>query len=84
MEKVTIYSDNTLGSYSPEEGDLSNGFIMDCHYVGMLTNQEGRPDTLVYKGEEYIYLLSIDNGYGKSAIAIHDQSVLEEIKNRLK
>jgi hypothetical protein len=84
MEKVTIYSDIKLGSYSPEDGDLSEGFITDCDYVGMLTDEEGKPNTLIYRGEGYVCILTLNSGYGKSAITIHDESVLEEIKNRLK
>ena len=84
MEKVTIYSDIKLGSYSPEDGDLSEGFITDCDYVGMLTDEEGKPNTMVYRGEGYVCILTLYSGYGRSSITIHDESVLEEIKDRLK
>lgn len=84
MEKVTIYSNSTLGSYSPEDGDLSKGFITDCEYVGMLKDEEGRLNTLVYRGEGYVCILTVNSGYGKSAITVHDESVLEEIKDRIK
>jgi hypothetical protein len=84
MEKVTIYSDIKLGSYSPEDGDLSEGFITDCDYVGMLTDEEGKPNTLVYEGENYVCLLTLDSGYGRSSISLHDKSVFNEIKDRIK
>lgn len=84
MQNVTLFSNKNLGSYSPEEGDLSEGFIAGCNYVGMLTNGEGMPDTLVYEGDSYVCLLVIDTGYGRSAIQVHGKSVLNEIANRIK
>lgn len=83
MEKVTVYSNNILGSYSPEGGNLAEGFIADCELIGTLKGIEGGSDTLVFEGEYYVCLLTVDSGYGRPSIAIHDKAVLKEIKNRL-
>lgn len=83
MESVNLFWDRSIGSYNPENGNLSQGLIGDCIYVGMLTDKEGRPDTAIYEGSEYVCLLTLDTGYGRSAISIHSKSVWEEIKKRI-
>ena len=84
MQNVTLFWDRNLGSYSPEDGDLSEGFIGGCNYVGTLTNEQGTPDTFVYEGDDYVCLLVLDSGYGRSSIQLHNKSVLNEMRNRIK
>ena len=74
----------SLGAYSPEDGDLSDGFKDGCKLLGSLENSEtGKTDSLVFEGDNYVCILTIDAGYGEPSISIHDKSVLQEIESRI-
>lgn len=84
MDAVNLYVDNGVGHYNPEEGDLSQGLIEDCEFLGSLRSTvTGEIDTVVYTGKKMVVLLTLDAGYGKSSIRICDFSVLMEINKRL-
>jgi hypothetical protein len=74
---------SSLGSYTPEEGDLSEGFKDHCNIKGPLNNYNtGEIDCLVFEGNTYVCILTIESGYGNPSITVCDKSVLDEIKER--
>ena len=84
MDAVTLCVDKEVGYYNPEEGDLSQGLLEDCEFLGSLRSTvTGEIDTAVYTGKTMVILLTLDAGYGKSSIRICDFSVLIEISKRL-
>ena len=86
LTTVTINNQrSSIGSYSPEDGDLSSGFKDNCRLLGSLEdNETGKTDSLVFEGDNYVCILTIDIGYGEPSISIHDKSILQEIENRIK
>jgi len=83
-ESVTLQqTGRELGSYQPEDGDISKGLKDDCTLLGILRNTEGKADSLVFEGDSYVCILTVDSGYGTPTISVHDKSVLEEIKSRI-
>ena len=74
-----------LGTYSPEDGDFSEGFRDGFKCTGVLTDGEGRPDTIVFEAENsnYVALLVRDYGYGRPMLQLYSREVLSEIENRI-
>ena len=84
MEAVMQNVPTVLGKYSPENGDLSRGFIEGFDYLGNLLNENGELNSIVFQSEDgTVAILTLDIGYGTPSITTYTEEILEEINERL-